>query len=250
MRTRPFASSVVLSTTLVAPSAPAAVDLQLAPPAAPVRVGDVFQVELVGRATGPSAEQIAAADVIFAWDASVLRLTDATAWPGAPWILEGFPGVPLNAGVVHPFLDIPANDGDALFQALAAPGLSLTFPVAASTPFVQFEFEALSASPSTEIRLLAEASGFTTRVLTVGNINRTGALSDTGGFVVLHPLGDMNCDGAITVGDIAPFVLALTDPAGYVANFPDCAIENGDVSGDGQVTVSDIDSFVALLVGG
>ena len=61
--------------------------------------------------------------------------------------------------------------------------------------------------------------------------------------------GDLNCDGAVSVGDIGAFVLALTDPAGYAAAFPECDIFNGDVNNDGAVTVSDIGPFVALLAG-
>ncbi|MGE3180228.1 MAG: FG-GAP-like repeat-containing protein [Phycisphaerae bacterium] len=60
-------------------------------------------------------------------------------------------------------------------------------------------------------------------------------------------LGDMNCDGVISVSDIAPFVLALTDPAGYAASFPDCDINNADVNGDDTISVGDIGPFVALL---
>ena len=63
-------------------------------------------------------------------------------------------------------------------------------------------------------------------------------------------LGDMNCDGIVSVSDIAGFVLALTDPAGYAAAFPDCDINNADINGDGFVTVSDIGPFVLLLTGG
>ena len=62
--------------------------------------------------------------------------------------------------------------------------------------------------------------------------------------------GDVNCDGAVTVSDIAGFVLALTDPAGYAAQFPVCNIENADVNDDGVVSVSDIGVFVTLLTGG
>ncbi len=62
-------------------------------------------------------------------------------------------------------------------------------------------------------------------------------------------LGDMNCDGFVTVGDIGPFVLALTDPAGYALQYPECDINNGDINMDGFVTVGDIGAFVALLTG-
>ncbi|MGE3181971.1 MAG: integrin alpha [Phycisphaerae bacterium] len=60
--------------------------------------------------------------------------------------------------------------------------------------------------------------------------------------------GDMNCDGVVSVSDIGGFVLALTDAAGYAAQFPDCEIHNADVNGDKAVSVSDIGEFVALLV--
>ncbi|MGE3180594.1 MAG: hypothetical protein AB7N71_03120 [Phycisphaerae bacterium] len=63
-------------------------------------------------------------------------------------------------------------------------------------------------------------------------------------------IGDMNCDGLISVGDIAPFVLALTDPAGYATSFPDCDINNGDVNGDNLISVGDIGAFVALVTAG
>lgn len=63
-------------------------------------------------------------------------------------------------------------------------------------------------------------------------------------------LGDMNCDGQISVTDIGAFVLALTDAAGYAAQFPNCDINNGDLNNDGQVSVGDIGQFVLLLTGG
>ncbi len=59
--------------------------------------------------------------------------------------------------------------------------------------------------------------------------------------------GDMNCDGVVTVSDINPFVLALTDVDAFCASFPDCAPTNGDFTRDGVLTVSDINDFVAAL---
>lgn len=64
------------------------------------------------------------------------------------------------------------------------------------------------------------------------------------------PIGDMNCDGFITVGDIAGFVLAITDPAAYAVQYPTCNALLADVNNDGFVTVGDIGGFVALLTGG
>jgi 6-phosphogluconolactonase (cycloisomerase 2 family) len=60
-------------------------------------------------------------------------------------------------------------------------------------------------------------------------------------------LGDLNCDGVLSVSDIGPFVLALTDPAGYAAEFPNCDVNLADMNGDGIISVSDIGPFVAVL---
>ena len=62
-------------------------------------------------------------------------------------------------------------------------------------------------------------------------------------------IGDMNCDGAVNFDDINPFVLALSDPAGYHSAYPNCNIMNGDINGDGLVNFDDINPFVALLTG-
>ncbi|MGE3180078.1 MAG: hypothetical protein AB7N71_00470 [Phycisphaerae bacterium] len=75
-----------------------------------------------------------------------------------------------------------------------------------------------------------------------------GSFSFTVGTAQL--LGDMNCDGTVSVSDIGGFVLALTDPAGYAAQFPACDINNADVNGDMNISVSDIGPFVNLLTGG
>ncbi|MGE3180752.1 MAG: hypothetical protein AB7N71_03920, partial [Phycisphaerae bacterium] len=68
--------------------------------------------------------------------------------------------------------------------------------------------------------------------------------------IVIVAVGDINCDGAITVSDIAPLVIALTDPENYEMLFPNCPILDADINGDGEITVADIGPFVALLTGG
>ncbi len=61
--------------------------------------------------------------------------------------------------------------------------------------------------------------------------------------------GDLNCDGNVDFGDINPFVLALTNPAGYAAKYPNCNIMLADINGDGRVDFGDINPFVRLLTG-
>jgi glucose/arabinose dehydrogenase/plastocyanin len=79
--------------------------------------------------------------------------------------------------------------------------------------------------------------------------NGTGTPFGTTGVVLrmLSGIGDLNCDGAIDFDDINPFVLALSDPAGYAAAYPDCDFMNGDCNNDDIVDFDDINTFVALL---
>ncbi len=63
-------------------------------------------------------------------------------------------------------------------------------------------------------------------------------------------LGDMNCDGAVTVSDINGFVAALVDPPAYALQFPDCAAILADMNDDERISVGDIGGFVDALTGG
>ncbi len=63
-------------------------------------------------------------------------------------------------------------------------------------------------------------------------------------------VGDLNCDGNVDFFDIDAFVLAITDPAGYEAAYPDCDIMLADCNGDGSVDFFDIEPFVELVTGG
>jgi len=59
--------------------------------------------------------------------------------------------------------------------------------------------------------------------------------------------GDLNCDGLVNFGDINPFVMALSNPLGYQAQYPHCNIMNADINGDGRADFADINPFVSLL---
>ena len=63
------------------------------------------------------------------------------------------------------------------------------------------------------------------------------------------PMGDLNCDGAVNALDIPALILALLDPAGYAAAYPNCDGDLADLNCDSVVDVLDVDPFVALLVG-
>ncbi|MEX0886826.1 MAG: PEP-CTERM sorting domain-containing protein, partial [Phycisphaeraceae bacterium] len=62
-------------------------------------------------------------------------------------------------------------------------------------------------------------------------------------------VGDMNRDGIIDAVDVAPFVLALTDPAGYHAQHGLDPVLVGDINADGTLDAVDVAPFVQLLVG-
>ncbi len=66
-------------------------------------------------------------------------------------------------------------------------------------------------------------------------------------------VGDMNFDGVVDTGDVAPFVLALTDAAAYQSQFEvdeATMIAAGDVNNDGAFDTGDVAPFVQMLVGG
>lgn len=69
-------------------------------------------------------------------------------------------------------------------------------------------------------------------------------------YFEIYRQGDMNCDGAVNILDINPFVMAISDPTGYATMFPDCSIELGDINKDGNTNILDINPFVNLLAGG
>ena len=65
--------------------------------------------------------------------------------------------------------------------------------------------------------------------------------------LTFYTRGDVNCDGLVNNFDIDPFVLALTNPTGYFAAFPNCNMLLADCNGDGAVNNFDIDPLVKLL---
>ena len=63
--------------------------------------------------------------------------------------------------------------------------------------------------------------------------------------------GDADCDGTVNSFDIDPFVLGLTDLAGWESAYPDCDWECVlDVNCDGLINSFDIDPFVLCLTEG
>ncbi len=62
-----------------------------------------------------------------------------------------------------------------------------------------------------------------------------------------HVVADMNCNGALTLADVQPFVLALSSPAMYQAQYPECNWLYADINEDGSADFGDISLFVQLV---
>jgi hypothetical protein len=77
-------------------------------------------------------------------------------------------------------------------------------------------------------------------LLLVGN-------SETLKAYVAPVLGDLNCDGAVNVFDIDPFILALTDARRYARRYPNCHRSLADVDGDGTIDAFDLVPFLDQL---
>ncbi len=75
-------------------------------------------------------------------------------------------------------------------------------------------------------------------------------ITDRAVTLIAGLLGDMNLDGVVDTGDVAPFVLGLTDPAAYEATYGIDPAWPGDVNQDGAFDTGDVAAFVQLLVGG
>jgi RHS repeat-associated protein len=56
-----------------------------------------------------------------------------------------------------------------------------------------------------------------------------------------------NCDGVVNGYDIDPFVLAITNPAEYHQEYPDCDIMRADLNGDGLVNGYDISYLTGVM---
>jgi hypothetical protein len=89
-------------------------------------------------------------------------------------------------------------------------------------------------------------------VMTGGGFALTGGFWSLGAGGEAPPgcVGDLNCDGSITFGDINPFVLYLSNFATWQSTYAGCNPVNGDINCDGsygQASFSDINPFVALM---
>ncbi len=63
-------------------------------------------------------------------------------------------------------------------------------------------------------------------------------------------LGDVDCDGLVSIRDVNPFVRALLTPDIYAAKWPHCDRMNADITQDGLINFADINPFVDAILAG
>ena len=160
----------------------------------------------------PSAPQPGSGDVI-TW-----QLLQSLVTGGTERALGGFSVVPEDSGHTYSLIL------DAAFVADLKSGGDVTLHLLPQTADLGFTFHSHDFSDPAQQPLL---------------------------IVTAAPLvyGDLNCDGAVNTTDIAPFVLALLDPAAYASAYPTCSSERGDLNHDGAIDGRDVQAFALALLG-
>ena len=147
------------------------VDLDLVPLVDSVLPGTIVDVALIASADGP--ESIVTVEAILQWDPSRLELIGATVGT-IPFFVEGF--LPDPDGI-----NTDLTDGDAVYTVLTPLGSSQ--PVPPDVLVAVFHVKVLTSGC---LALPADLGGLvTTRVLTFGQGDITGALSAPVGFEAL-----------------------------------------------------------------
>jgi hypothetical protein len=166
----------------------------------------------------------------------VAIVAPGTAAAGTAALGGGFqialPGVP--GGLDLSAFTVSRNGGPSV--SLAGTGATLSSPAAAS---IGLDGLAGVTGPVGFYRFRLNPGAWTTD---------GGAVTSPVEFTYFHyKVGDLNADGVVNNLDIAPFVQALTNTAGFVAaNGYDPTLP-GDINGDGFLNNLDIAAFVSLL---
>jgi glucose/arabinose dehydrogenase len=175
-----------------------------------------------------------------------------------------------DATITATYLDVtaPRVTGTTFVFDQSPQRLRVTFSEAIPTPpaagFTLLNTTTNTAVPVTvafDAATRVATLSFPAAVLADGNYTlsfNTAQLADAAGNALANApavqfhffRGDMNRDGTLNNLDIAPFVQALTAPAGFESQFGFNPAVSGDVNNDGAFNNLDIAPFVALLTGG
>ncbi|MBL8879256.1 MAG: YncE family protein [Phycisphaerales bacterium] len=140
----------------------------------------------------------------------------------------------LISGAMRGFVMVSANQDPPMFQRDDDQLFTLAQVVSNAAPLTPAVFTAVPPGSGRRIGIDQDNDGFSNGIDPCSQYRND---------------GDMNGDGQLNNFDIDPFVLALTQPDQYAAQFPGlngaCA---GDVNGIDGLNNFDIDPFVELLV--
>lgn len=160
-------------------------------------------------------------------------------------ILTGTIFAASNSGSVNPEalagLDYPQWESRTTLTAggtVAASGLLATVTLDTTGFSAGQSFDLIMGGP-TALNGPTDFAGLTA-VITNGLIN----------LVAAGIPGDFNGSGGVDTEDINPFILALTNPAGYATAYPDVNLAAVDPNGDDAINTEDINPFIAILTGG
>jgi hypothetical protein len=149
----------------------------------------------------------------------------------------GFHDVDYHSGEPYDLTDWPVNDGGgALTWACTPHAVNPNANALRWGTLYNFRFDA-DSPPVSGIATLALFRPGTPAAMTVEVLRPADMLR-----------GDLNCDGQVNDGDVAPFVLALTDPAGYAGAYPGCNLHRADLTLDLKVDGQDVAPFVACVL--
>jgi hypothetical protein len=237
-----FSAAVLLCTPAIA----ATVSLQLVQRQ---NCGDRnLLLDLYAVADPPDANvPLAALDVVLQWDPTRLLLLDVQdpgPYPYA-WLFSGFP----NDSQLDN-LNGTWTDGNTAYSAYSQLGGVPASAVPAPGLLVKtFTFRVLTVQGATTVTMPRTFGRYSKTMVydgQVAGLDITGTLSP--GVVTPGTTGDTNCDGAIDFRDINPFVLALSSPTSWMAQYPGCNfLASNDMNCDGLVDFRDINPFVAIL---
>jgi len=222
--------------------------------------------------SGQTCRESVGQDDVAAWKLSVMgdefgSFVASTGEIGTP----GSYNAPSCGGCIAPAIGTePANE-----VACAASTATFFVAAAGTSPFT-YQWQIETAPPGSNFftnladgviaASVAVASGTDTATLSI-QLNGDLALAglgfrcvvsnacgdDTSLVATLHipvgPRAEMNCDSAVNGEDIAAFLLAMIDPAGYGAAYPSCDVFGGDLNCDGSVDAADIEPFVNCMLG-
>jgi len=169
-------------------------------------------------------------------DYATAQAEAALVWPGIIWMLQR--PIPLTGRVRDAWNQVPVV-ATLTYQGVVFQNGEVN---KSHTRFGRYH----AFLPAGNYTVQFAAAGYNTQNIPVTIENNVEKVLDVN-LVRQWPLGDCNCDGVTNNFDIDPFVLALTDPAGYKARFPNCIVYNADCNNDGVVDNFDIDPFVRLL---